>query len=151
MKIFLLLSIVFFSTSSLALCVNAEKANLRSKPSAKSRVTWVVERYMPLKRVKRKGAWLQVRDLDRKKHWIHRKLVTDNFRCAAVKVNRANLRSGPGSKFKRTDLAYVRKYAAFKKMDRDDAWLKLRDNYGRTHWAHESTLWEALNYSRHTF
>lgn len=106
---------------------------------------------MPLLEVGRKGAWMRVRDLDGKLHWIHRKLVSYGIKCAAIKVGKANLRRGPGTNNSVTDLGTVRKYAAFRKLDRDDAWLKLRDDYGQVHWAHESTLWEPIHRRSVTF
>ena len=134
-----------------AVCVKVDKANLRAKASAKSKVSWVVGKYTPLLEVGRKGAWMKVKDQDGKTHWIHRKLVTYGFKCAAIKASRANLRNGPGTKHRQTLLGSARKYAAFRKLDRDDAWLKLRDDYGYTHWAHESGVWEPLYRARMSF
>lgn len=134
-----------FSLSSHSVCVSSNVANLRAKPTTKSKITWVVGKYMPLLEVGRKGAWMRVKDLDGQIHWIHRKLITSNYKCAAVRLKKANLRKGPGTKHGKTLLGQAKKYASFRKLDRDEAWLKLKDDYGYVHWAHESTLWEPIN------
>ena len=151
MKFIFFSIIILFSLNSMGVCVNVEVANLRSKPSSRAEISWVAPRYMPLLEVGRKKEWMKVKDLDGRTHWIHRKLVSYGVKCAAVKVSKANLRKGPGTAHTTTLLGSVRKYAAFRKLDRDDAWLKLRDNYGFVHWAHESTIWEPLMRSSVTF
>lgn len=150
-SVFTFLLVSVFTPLSFAVCVSANLANLRSKPTTKSKVTWVVGKYMPLLEVGRKGAWMRVKDMDGRHHWIHRKLVSYGFNCAAVRASKANLRKGPSTRKKKTLIGSVRKYATFRKLDRDDAWLKLRDDYGYTHWAHESTLWEPKHRTSVTF
>jgi SH3-like domain-containing protein len=134
-----------------ALCVTSERVNLRAKPSGNSKVTWVVSKYMPLIQVDRKGAWIQVADVDNSRHWVHARNVSSRLDCVVIKTKVANLRMGPGSEYHNTDLGSAKKYATFKKLGRDEAWLKLQDDYGHVHWAHENTIWEPRSYTRVRF
>ncbi|MBY0314262.1 MAG: hypothetical protein K2Q26_01995 [Bdellovibrionales bacterium] len=151
MKTLLLLLSLILSTTSHALCVNSDKTRLRSRPDAKSKISWTVPKFMPLLQVDRKGAWIQVKDVDGAKHWVHAKYVSSKLDCAVVKAKTANLRVGPGTNFGITDLGRARKYSAFQKVDRDEEWLKLKDDYGQVHWAHENAIWEPRSRSRVSF
>ncbi|MCJ8276666.1 MAG: hypothetical protein HRT44_10540 [Bdellovibrionales bacterium] len=149
-----LLAIVFvlsIPNYSSALCVIKDQANLRMKPSSKSKLAWTVGKYMPLKEVKQKGDWYLVKDFEGKRMWIWSKLVSDRIDCAVIKVNTSILRSGPGKKFAKTALGTAHKYMPFKKLDRDGAWLKLQDDYGYRHWVYENNLWEPLEYAQMSF
>lgn len=106
---------------------------------------------MPFREVDRKGAWYQVQDFEGEKHWVHARNVSWKESCVVVKAAKAILKIGPGATFAPTDLGSVGKYATFKKLGRDEEWLKVQDVYGQTHWAHENTLWEPRNSSRVTF
>ena len=142
-----LLTLFLTPLTSQALCVKADQANLRRKPSSKAPLAWTVGKYMPLLEVGRKGPWVHVRDFEGKKMWIYYSLVTDRIDCAVIKVGKSMLRSGPGTKFKPTPLRLAYRYMPFKKLDRNEGWLKLQDDYGFRHWVHENNLWEPLNYS----
>lgn len=132
-----------------ALCISNPQANLRAKPDGK--VSWIVGRYMPLVEVSRKGPWIQVKDFEGEKHWVHARMVTSKMNCVVVRSKVANLKSGPGANFGPTELGKVKKYATFKKLGRDDEWLKLQDEFGYVHWVHENTVWEPRNYKRVSF
>jgi len=124
-----------------AVCVSKSEVELKTKPDGKGSA-WIVGRYMPLMQVSRKGAWIQVMDVDSSKHWIHARYLTDDFDYVIVRSSTANLRLGPGTQYPSTDLAVVRKYATFRKLGRDEDWIKVQDEFGQIHWLHESTVWE---------
>ena len=145
------LFISFFLSKAQALCVKVHQANLRAKPSAKGELLWTVGKYMPLYPLKEKGDWIYVKDLEGKKMWIHGGLVTDSIDCAVIRVKKTSLRKGPGTEFHRTALSYANRYAAFKKLEREGAWLHLKDDYGYDHWVYEKNLWEPLAYSQLTY
>lgn len=128
--------------------MNAPQANLRSKPTTNSKVLWTVGRYMPLLEVDSKGSWYLVKDLEGKKMWISSALVSDDFDCAVIRVNQANLRKGPEASFPKTPLSYAFKYMPFKKLQREEDWLYLQDAYGGRHWVIDRNLWEPLEYTR---
>lgn len=134
--------ILMFSFQSQALCINAKKANLRSGPSTKKPISWEVFKYMPLQKVKKKGRWIQVKDFEGDKHWVFDSLVTKKFQCAVVKVNKANLRTGPGSKYKKAaDLPSVDKYTVFKLAKVQGKWAKVTDSFGDHYWVFRKLLW----------
>lgn len=125
-----------------ATCVSNNEVELKSKPDAKSKVSWIVGRYMPLLQVDRKREWIQVVDVDSAKHWIHARNLTTKFDCVIVRTESVNLRLGPGTQYPLTDLSYARKYSTFKKIGRDEEWIKVQDEFGQVHWLHEKTVWE---------
>ena len=109
--IFILLA--FFAEDAAALCVNVPEANLRSGPSTKYETTGTVYKFMPFKKLNRKGNWIKVKDFEADTHWIYRKLVTSRFRCAVVKTKKANIRSGPGTQYSKVSEAAL-EYDSFK-------------------------------------
>jgi len=124
-----------------ALCVKVTEANLRKGPGTNYDKTWEVFKYMPFKKLAKKGRWYKVRDVDGDVHWIYSKLVTDKFECAVVKVDEANVRSGPGIKYKKTALSPVIKYESFKVIKRKGSWVKVVDEFGDTGWIYRKLLW----------
>lgn len=142
------ISPLFIASSSWALCVSVNQANLRAKPSSSSKLLWTVGKYMPLLALSQKGVWIQVRGLEGKKMWIHTDLVSDSIDCAVIKVSKSMLRKGPGASYSKTALSYAHRYMPFKKLERDGAWLHLQDDYGYRHWVFENNVWEPLAYTQ---
>jgi SH3-like domain-containing protein len=144
-KRYLLLAMlfIFFITSSYshALCVNVPEANLRKGPGTKYDKTWEVFKYMPFLKIGQKGNWYKVKDVDGDIHWIYKKLVTDKFRCAVVKVDKANVRSGPGTKYSKKALSPALKYDSFKVLKIKSSWVKVIDEFGDTGWIFRKLLW----------
>lgn len=134
--------------SAEALCVIAQKANLRAEPSSNGKKLWTVGKYMPFIEVDERGGWYLVKDLEGKKMWIAKGLVTDEIDCAVIRVKKSVLRKGPGKEFGKTPLTYAGKYMPFKKLQRDEAWLYLEDDFGFKHWVYERNVWEPLAYTR---
>ena len=144
----MVLIVMLKANVSHALCVIADKANLRAEPSSKGRLVWTVGKYMPFLQIGRKGSWFKVKDMDGQVMWVFNKLVSTRIDCAVIKVRQSLLRNGAGKRYPTTPLTKAFKYTPFKKLDRDDAWLKLQDDYDGKHWVHESDVWEPLEYSR---
>ena len=140
--IFLLtLLLVFISSTASALCVNVPEANLRSGPNTKQAKTWEVFKYMPFSKISQKGNWYEVKDVDGDIHWIYNKLVTDKYKCAVVKSEKANVRSGPGKKYKKNLLSPAQKYTSFRIVETKGSWVKVKDEFGDTGWIHKNLLW----------
>jgi SH3-like domain-containing protein len=129
------------SNAAYAICVTSSEANLRSGPGTKHEKTWEVFKYMPFKRLSKKGNWYRVQDVDGDKHWIYKKLVTDKFNCAVVKVEKANVRSGPGTKYKETSFSPSLKYDSYKVLKRKGEWVKVHDEFGDEGWIFRKLLW----------
>ncbi len=124
-----------------ALCVSAQDANLRKGPGTKYEKTWEVFKYMPFKKISTKGNWYKVKDVDGDVHWVYKKLVTTIFKCAVVKVDKANVRSGPGVQHSKTALSPALKYDVFKVVQTKSSWVKLVDEFGDTGWILGKLLW----------
>ena len=131
---------VLFSFKANALCINASMANLRAKPSSNSAITWVVGRHTPLVYLKSKGAWYQVKDQDGERHWVHSGLVTSRYKCLSILTSRANLRTGAGSHFPKHKYRAAEKYEAFKRLQKQDSWYEVKNNYGNVMWVHKSNV-----------
>lgn len=143
LKIFALtLGFLLMAAQAEALCVKASKANLRAGPSTKNQITWEVYKYMPLIEKKRQGSWVYVKDFEGDRHWIYKGLVTKDFQCAVVKVDRANLRTGPGTSHKKADdLPYAEKYMTFKFLRTKGNWAQVMDTYGDKYWVFRKLIW----------
>jgi len=124
-----------------AMCVNVPEANLRSGPGISYEKSWGVFKYMPFRKLSYKSNWYKVRDVDGDDHWIHRKLVTDKYDCAVVKVDTANIRKGPGTNYQKKYLTPVIKYDSFKVLKRKGQWVKVMDEFGDNGWIFRKLLW----------
>lgn len=133
--------VLAFSPSTYALCINVSEANLRGGPGTKYEKTWEVFKYMPFKKISKKGSWFKVKDVDGDVHWVYRKLVTEDFQCAVVKVDKANVRRGPGEKFDKSALSPALKYDSFKVTEISSSWVKVTDEFGDSGWIFKKLLW----------
>jgi len=136
-----LLALLTFTSQSFALCINVDEANLRNGPGTKYEKTWEVFKYMPFKKISKKGNWYKVSDVDKDTHWIYRKLATESFKCAVVKVDKANIRSGPGTGYSKSGLSPVLKYDAFKVLQIKSPWVKVIDEFGDSGWIYRKLVW----------
>jgi SH3-like domain-containing protein len=133
--------LVISQTHAHALCVKVTDANLRSGPGTKHEKTWEVFKYMPFKRLLRRGDWYKVQDVDGDYHWIYRKLVTDAFDCAVVKREKANMRTGPGTQYRITTDSPMLKYDSFRVLKRSGKWVQVLDEFGDKGWIFRKLLW----------
>lgn len=142
MRFFILTLLLIWTPTLFGLCVESQTANLRSGPSTNYPKSWEVYKYMPFKLIKRKGDWYHVQDLEGDKHWVYKKLVTSKFKCAAVKVSKANLRTGPGTRYPQS-VVYpsADKYESFKVLKTKDGWALLQDMDGDKLWVSKKLLW----------
>jgi len=132
---------VFVAGEASALCVKVPEANLRSGPGTNHKKTWQVFKYMPLEKISAKGDWYKVRDVDGDVHWIFSRLVTDGFKCAVVKVDEANIRTGPGTNHPKTDMSPALRYYSYRVLKIDGKWVQLKDEYDNTAWIYRNLLW----------
>jgi SH3-like domain-containing protein len=133
--------LIVFSGIAHALCVTVSDANLRSGPGTNYQKTWEVFKYMPFQKINRKGDWYKIKDVDGDTHWIYRKLVTDKFNCAVVKVEKANVRTGPGEQFNEEYFSPSLKYDSYKVLKRKGEWINVQDEFGATGWIFRKLLW----------
>jgi len=120
------------------LCVKASRANLRAGPGTDYRITWEVNRYMPLIQVGSEGDWIKVKDVDGDIHWVYAPLVTDKIDCVTISSPKANIRKKPTT---RADKWFtVEKYTSFKKTGSTAKWVKV-EYEGETMWIYDSLVW----------
>ena len=138
----LALTFLFIGSSpALALCIKNEKANLRKGPGTKYEKLWQVFQYMPFKLLKTKNNWKQVQDLDGDTYWVHAPLTTQKYKCAAIKNNQTNLRTGPGTKFPKVKWAPVDKYFSMKVLKIENNWVHIEDASGDKAWIYRPLVW----------
>lgn len=130
-----------FTVHANALCVNAPVANLRAGPGTEHEKSWQVFKYMPIEKLNKKGNWYKVKDVDGDIHWIYSGLVTDRLRCAVVKVDKANIRTGPGAGYKKTALSPAIKYDSFRVLKTKGSWVNVIDEFGEKGWILRELLW----------
>jgi len=140
---FITIAFLTFSLNSVAnaLCVRASEANLRSGPGTNHEKLWEVFKYMPLKRLEKKGIWYKVSDVDGDAYWVYGSLITSKFKCAVVKDEKANVRSGPGTNHKQTSISPALKYYSFKVLKIKGSWVHVQDEYGDKGWIYKPLLW----------
>ncbi len=124
-----------------ALCVSSNYANLRGGPSTKYEKTWEVLKYTPLKKLSTRGKWVRVKDLEGDIHWVHAPLVSSKFKCAMIKDEKANIRSGPGTKYEMTPESPGKQYYSYKVIKIQGDWVKIRDELGTKGWIFKPLLW----------
>jgi SH3-like domain-containing protein len=96
---------------------------------------------MPFEKISQRGRWYRVRDVDGDKHWVRRQDVTAAMQCAVVKVEKANVRTGPGQRYRLAALDQAGRYYAFRIIGRSGSWIKVRDGARNQGWIARSLLW----------
>jgi SH3-like domain-containing protein len=140
-SIFILFGLLVLTDYAQALCVSVAEANLRGGPGTKYEKTWEVFKYMPFNKLSKKGGWYKVRDVDGDVHWIFSSLVTEKFQCAVVKVEKANIRTGPGTKYSKSALSPALKYDSYKVLKIKSSWVHVMDEFGDKGWISRKLLW----------
>jgi SH3-like domain-containing protein len=129
------------SGQAAAWCVNVPEANLRQGPGTEHEKSWEVFKYMPLKKVGQKGGWYHMQDVDGDRHWVHGDLVTNRMKCAVVKAETANVRTGPGTHHDKSPLSPVERYYSFKVIETRGNWVKVEDEVFNEGWIYKPLLW----------
>jgi SH3-like domain-containing protein len=139
----LILAVIISTGIANALCVKVPKANLRTGPGTNYGIAWEIYKYMPFQKVgvSLSGDWYAVSDIDGDVNWIHKSLVTDRYRCAVVKTEEVNVRTGPGTNYSRSSMSPAKQYYSYKVIKKKGGWVKVKDEWGNTGWIHKSYLW----------
>lgn len=112
--------------------------NIRSGPGTNHEVLWQAGKYCPLEILKEEGKWYHFKDFEQDEGWIHKSLVT-HIPSLVVKVDEANVRSGPGEKYSLVFKAM--KGVSFKVLKTKGDWVKVKHEDGDTGWIFRSLLW----------
>lgn len=122
------------------LCIKAPRANLRAGPGTDYRITWEVNRYMPLIQIDKKGNWVKVKDVDGDTHWVFESLVDAKLDCVTVQSKIANIRKGPSVNADKWFT--VQKYTSFKRVGTKSKWVKI-EYEGQAMWVYFTLVWPA--------
>jgi SH3-like domain-containing protein len=141
--VFLIFFLIYSGSTSEALCVKTAKANIRSGPGTNYETIWQVYKYMPFEKVgvSVSGNWYAVKDVDGDVNWIHKKLITNGFRCATVKKDPVNVRKGPGMRYRKIYPEPAQQYYSFRVLKKRGLWIKVKDELGKIGWIHKDFLW----------
>lgn len=118
--------------------VDGENVNMRAGPSKRSEVLWRLGSGYPLKVLKRKGGWLRVIDFENDKGWVARSL-TSSTPHAIVKSPRANLRAGPGTRYR--VLGKASYGDVFEVLEKRKSWVQVQGEDDRKAWIARRLLW----------
>ena len=127
--------------NSEALCIQNERANLRKGPGTKHERLWEVFKYMPFKQLSIKGAWKRIQDLDGDIYWVYSPLTTQKYKCAVIKNNKTNLRTGPGTNFPKVPWSPVPKFFSMKVLKIEKNWVQIEDIDGDKAWIYRPLVW----------
>jgi len=118
--------------------VKKDGVNIRSKPNTKSEILWEVFKDFPLQVINHKGDWLQTKDFEGDTGWIFKTLAGKEKRVI-VKVNTANMRTGPGKNYEL--VATVKYGVVFTPLKKESSWIKVKHEDGTTGWIYKDLLW----------
>lgn len=118
--------------------VKGQTLNMREGPSTRHPVLWSLSRGYPLQVVKRQGNWLQVKDFEGDGGWVARSL-TSGTPHHVVKVTKANLRSGPGTRHR---LVGTMEYGeTLRTLQKQGEWVKVRHEALGQGWVSRKLVW----------
>ncbi|MBL0419050.1 SH3 domain-containing protein [Ramlibacter sp. AW1] len=117
--------------------IRGENVNLRAAPTKRSEVKFLLGSGYPLKVIGRRGSWLHVVDFENDRGWVARSL-TSRKRFSIVKSPSANVRSGPGTRYRVIEKASYGD--VFQVLDRRQGWVRVKLGK-RPAWVARSLLW----------
>jgi SH3-like domain-containing protein len=140
-SVIMLFFIVNFPNAAYAgerLTVSVSIANIRSGPGTNYDTLWQVNKYYPIKVIKKVGSWLQFVDFEGDKGWIKSTLVNKTPSVITIKED-CNIRSGPGTKYR--VLFKTEKGVAFKVIKRKESWINVQHEDGDKGWIYNTLVW----------
>jgi SH3-like domain-containing protein len=120
------------------LTVSVSDANIRSGPGKTYDIIWKVNKYYPIKVIKKVGSWIQFVDFEGDEGWIYSSIVRKIPAVITIKEN-CNIRSGPGTKY---SVAFqAEKGVAFKILKRKGGWIYVQHADGDKGWIYKTLVW----------
>jgi len=118
--------------------VDRDKINMRAGAGTGHEVLWSLSRGYPLMVTDQRAGWLRVRDFEGDTGWVLGRL-TGRQPHMVVKVDRANLRSGPGTRYRTVGHAIYGEVLRTLQRERD--WVKVKQAGGPTAWVARKLVW----------
>lgn len=134
--------IVSFATiafSAQVFTVTATNGNVRTGPSTKYPVSIELTKGYILKKVKKQGEWLKVKDFENDTGWVHESIVKPSKKVIVNSKSNINMRSQPTKKG--TKIGDVERGVVFTKLDTKGNWTKVQHDTGLTGWIYSPLLW----------
>lgn len=118
--------------------VDRNEINMRAGPGTNHQALWTLPRGFPLQTVERRGDWLRVRDFESDEGWVYRPL-TGRKAHFVVKGTTANIRSGPGTRYRKIGQASYGE--VLQTLERQRDWVKVSQEGGVKGWIARRLLW----------
>ncbi|WP_442881504.1 SH3 domain-containing protein [Comamonas sp.] len=118
--------------------IKGSTVNVREKPNTRSDTLWELGRGYPLQVTQRQGKWLKVRDFESTLGWVHAPLTAKTPHMV-ITARTANMRSGPGTKFKR--VATLEQHEVVRTVKKSGRWAQVRRENGQQGWIAKSLGW----------
>jgi len=118
--------------------VAADNVNLRSGPGEKYPVVWTLGVGFPLSVLEERGDWWRVEDFEGDTGWVSKDLI-ERKPHMIVKVEKANIRSGPSERYQLVGKA--NRGVVFQTLKVKDKWVQVKHGKGLTGWVSRSLLW----------
>ena len=136
----LFLCLLFWPGHALAgmASIKGEKVNMRAKPATSSTVLWQLGNGYPLMVLKKKRAWLKVKDFEGDVGWVYRKL-TSNRPHLIVKKRLVDIHKKPTSRSR--IIGKARYGVVFATLKQYRGWAKVKHQSGLIGWIRRDLLW----------
>lgn len=136
-SLFLCLLLVTSVGAAEFVAIGDDGVNLRSGPGTNYDIVYELPKGYPLQVVDRQGKWLKVVDYENDGGWIFASLVT-NSAHVIVKVESANVRSGPGTQY--SAIGTLSREVILKKLEKRGEWVKV-SHPQLTGWVNQKLIW----------
>ena len=118
--------------------IAGKQVNVRTGPSTKTDIAWELAEGYPMQVTKKQGNWFKVKDFEGELGWVYKPL-TQKKAHHIVKAPTANMRSGPGTQYKK--VGALAQYDLLKTLDKKNGWVKGTTSTGQTGWISKKLLW----------
>ena len=138
----LLAGVLFPNADALArqmVSVDRPEINMRDGPGTNHTALWSLIRGYPLEVLGRKGNWYRVRDFERDTGWVYRPLTSSRKPHHIVKAKVANIRSGPGTRYRVSGKAVYGEVLTT--LEKRRGWVRIRQEGGLVGWISSGLLW----------
>ncbi len=124
--------------SSGMVSVHSRVLNMRSGPGTQHPTQWQLRRGYPLDVIQRQGKWIKVRDFENDTGWVAKSLI-GKTPYHIVKSSKANIRSGPGTRYHIVSKATYGQL--LRTLDKHPSWVQVQSEDGTQGWVLRNLLW----------
>lgn len=134
----LMIGLTAAAYASERLSIKSDRTKIRSGPGAKFEILFQVDRFYPIRVLKKDGSWIQFSDFEKDIGWVNA-VHTEKTETVIVNKRTSNVRSGPSSKF---DIIFkAKKGVAFKVLNRQGNWIMVQHSDGDVGWIYKTLVW----------